>query len=334
VKNIFIIFILFITVLGSCSTGQERQQSRVPSGIFSFLSCGSNIKSFFLGGQLLKETEVITIGKGQLSGAYGIELELFKPDSISHEDIANDLFNFFKLKNFKDVKIEKETANWGTFNYVIHYQKDGELRSWGVPHEPDMYVSSKKDVIGIELTTPIMRTEEDFEIYKEVVAFLDQKGLTSAKNIGGVHVHVGTEFLTLADFFRVTSALDQSYIELKKYFKPDKGRRGISSAELMMGNRRLRERVEKRPDALAFDVYEGMSPFSQGPIRYNRGFQTIEFRFFNSTTNIEELLFFKEFSVRFMQKSLEDDEFLENIAEMSYPEIFESLAFKSWPKVK
>lgn len=304
----------------SCSTVRIAPQRNIAA--FKSFTCLDAFRGLFKVGS--KQSKPSAIAK-----TWGIEMELAHNDIMTQSELAQNLVQFFKKKGFKNVNFKKRNADDSNyFNYEISYDHLGQTHHWSVPHESGFYNEATKKISGFEITTSIMTSKEDELLFKDVVTYLKDLGLSPARGIGGTHVHIGTNNLTIDQLKKIYHAYVESYDELQKYFSSDSGRSYIGASTLSRGHHILRNHYAQ--DMLVKDmVADGSDFFFQGPIRYNKAYDTLETRFFNSSTSPDELLFNMRFARSFIKKILEDDKFYEQVGEMSYTEIFKKLNLKA-----
>jgi hypothetical protein len=331
-KKNFLYPILIMVILTSCSFLESWE--RAPS---SFIPCKQEVKQVLLG---RKKAEQRLYYQGaffkheKMTDTWGVETELFRPLKVSDEKILNKLKSFFKKKKYKNIKLnDEESADEESFDYFIRYERNDKVETWGLPYEPDLYDRHTGQTVGIELTTPVMRNDDDLILFVEVLQLMEKLKLSSAIDRGGVHVHIGTQSLTIEELYLVAKALESSYDQLIKFFKPQEKRKHIQIGQLRIGLPRLLKLVKEKSSILASEAKLVHNYFKYGPFRFNEDFETLEFRFFNSTTNPTLISFYKEFSIRFVRQALSDSRFRQSVETMSYAEIFRALRFDSWPVV-
>ena len=310
--------ILLSIFMFSCSVVPERA-SRHPSSLDLAKRCFHSLARSFKSSPENNSKDI-----EKISETWGVEMEFFKSDDYDQEKVANSLYQFFYEKFDGAVRFEKKGSfNRDQLDYLIHVEKDGESKTWTVPYEATLYSDDTQRVYGVEVTTEIFSGAEDPELFLEVIAHLKQIGLTPAREMGGTHIHLGTNNLTVGDLERIFLGLNRSYKTFREYFSPDTGRRHIEASDLLVGYNRLKSKRDKGQPLSQLTIANLF--FTGGPVRFNLNYQTLEFRFFNSTTNFEEILFFKKFSKLFVEKVLSDDNFLENLESMSYQQIFKEI---------
>lgn len=260
----------------------------------------------------------------KIASTWGMEIELFPLTDLSRAELANRMATFFHSRGFESRVYSENAPNKGEFDYFIELKRGNETKVWGLPYEPSLYRGINYKNNGIEITTAIMETPEDEEILEDVLTYLIFQGLTKASNIGGTHIHLGTNQLSIGELYRIFSAFEGSYDQIRRIFNPDEGRRYISQAALMMGKRHLQSR-QNQSELLEHMTSNSHLFFNEGPIRFNKKYNTLELRFFNSSLDFEQQKFNLAFAKRFIPKILADDEFYENLHILSAESILKKL---------
>lgn len=273
-----------------------------------------------------------------LQNTWGIELELKHNNKYSRKDVALKIQDYLNSLGHKtkfstidinrrgipEKEIPKDMPKSPYNDYLIEYELNGRNYVWTVPFEPDFYNANRGiNYPGVEITSPIMRDEKDHFTFEKIVNFLNKIGLEVAFNKGGTHIHWGIGKLKIKDITRIYEAYYKSFPEIKKIFNPDPDRGYISFEDLE--NTLFKLRDIKNKNLSLEDLENPYEVFRNGPIRYNIRIKTFESRFFNSSKNPKEILFFTMFSRAFFLKVLEDDSFYTSLHKLSADEILVQL---------
>lgn len=271
--------------------------------------------------------EVLEVRK--LDDTFGVELELLHNDLYTTKEIAQMLANFFRQKGFKDAQTTTiaEPFMPNEEVYLVSYMDQGVKKTWTFPIEVDFFIDHKTKHPGFELTTPIMNGEKDEKLLVDVINYLKEKEIKPARNLGGTHVHWGSNELTYADYIKIYEGYLKAYPVIKKHFAPDEGRGFIEEKYLES----TLENLKKLPHAELKHPKEDRNAgnfFAPGsPIRFNLTHDTFETRFFNSSVNAEDIVIFIKFSKRFADKIITDDAFLQRLDTLPIEKIFKEIGF-------
>ena len=149
--------ILLTLLLTSCTTGlYHKEVKRSPQSIFDCL------KHF----RIFSKKD---ISKNELSGltnTTGVEVELFTPQDIGQEEAANLVLNYIQKNVDESAFLAKDNSYAiDSYDYKIISNEGKRQKIWSIPYEPDLYNYSTQKSIGIELTSNILKTKEDYLIY-------------------------------------------------------------------------------------------------------------------------------------------------------------------------
>lgn len=308
-----LINIIFISLLLlSCSSIQKQKNiQRHPQSIHRCLK----ILHKFLINEKLK--------RPKLTETNGIEVELLTPENLNQESSAALVLEYIRLNYDNFATITKDDGSViNSFDYKISYEVDGLPKIISIPHEPSLYNPVTKESIGIEITSNILNTEKDYKQFYDLINLLKRKGLENARGVGGTHIHVGTNNLSVKDLRNIFESLLNAQAEILKRFSPDKDRKFSSYATLVPGLNSL-ERLDQ--DLLLKDIELRHTFFTQGAVRYNTKYDTIEFRLFNSTNSSTELESYIDFSNNFTRRVLEEESFKDRLKNMSFDDILNEI---------
>ena len=235
-----------------------------------------------------------------LSSTAGIEFEGSIPKHLSFRTIAEAIEADLKQRNPYDrVWIEEEPFGNIESSYHVKHDKNGWIKTYSIKVEGDLNFEKlyEPDVKGLEITSPIMRTEEEVSYFISILDELRSFGLKSRPDKGGIHIHWGvkeTETLSnVSNLYKAVYKLIQS--SLKHFnFGSDRGEfLNFLSFKSIVDN--FAAVAQENPDeTLSEGDVEQISKRSL--MRYESRYGTIELRLFNSTLNPDLNQFYFEFT--------------------------------------
>ena len=196
----------------------------------------------------------------------------------------------------------------------IQYKYKDKIYKWSVDHEDSM---GKLHVV--EIISPVLERREEAQVFYSLIERLNSIYKFTGKDELGFHIHVDASQFNRADQGTLLKTLLIVEQSLYNYFGSSKKRFTHIAPLSQFVNKARGEIIDLRESLLPTDKEHG--------IIYSPHWETIEFRFFNSTTSVEKMNFAIEFSTRLMQAVEQKNprliQFIEKHEEVSSGDIHE-----------
>lgn len=226
-----------------------------------------------------------------LNSTAGMEFEGSVPAQLEFRILAERIRSNLESQYPNDeVWVEEEPFGTIENSYHVKHSHDGWIDTYSVKVEGNL-VSERRyepEVKGVEITSPIMRTEEQVAVYIWILDDLRALGLKSRPDRGGIHVHRG---VSPDETLKRVSELYTGVYKLMR----------SASEHFRLGSERgefldlwsLRSIVdsfqavaEANPEATLSNG-DVSQIAKRSVLRYEQRYSTIELRIFNSTLNQE-----------------------------------------------
>ena len=258
--------------------------------------------AFFFFGQLSSAqtelsrlfTQFTPMTEQEFDETRGIEIEGYVPSSIGILGTVEFVRDFL-ISRFENVRVSYEPyiargeiGKVTLQQHVISYEHHG--RSYKYSIVPDFSVRPDAGFYPVEVVSPILHSNEDFENHMALIEHLTEMGFRSHPHLAGVHAHIGVPNLTPAELALIGYVFSMIEDDISAWANISERRREYTQPFLDVEQRALRSgQLANMPLSEIFERY-----FSEAYSRY-RIFnlaavfktKTIELRFLNGTTNEE-----------------------------------------------
>ncbi len=311
---------LILTLFTGCSPFRiNYERERYIASVTTNGSCSTDFIS------LLKE-------KDRLASSVGFEFEGAFPDHLSFYDLA-----LLVKKNLKQqfpsgkVSIQEVDHKYGPSEYkVILMQKEGEtLYPKVFTIKDDASLEFKDPLIkGVEITSPVMRTNQDYDSFLQVLKEVQRGGVIARQDVGGVHIHYGLPLEKgYADLMSLYELFVKAQDSLMAFFKVHPGRGYQNVIQTKKAYEAIKKIAKKNPHQ-KLDSLTVPELNQRSILRIVPSLGTWEVRFFNSTLDPEINQFYQSFVNKiFSLWQSGDADFLQFIAERETISAYELLQF-------
>lgn len=289
-----LIILLSLIVTQSC-TSWTHEWIRSPASR-TFGSCQENFRF------LAKLTS-----NNSLSSTVGFEFEGAIPAQLTYQDVAKRIKDKAQeLYPERTIELEEVEYDYGLSDYKVLIFGDEETLTISV--KSDMSLSMEdKTLNGIEITSPIMKTQKDYMNFLTLLEDLKELNLKARQDVGGIHFHYGLPLdRTYADLVPLYEVFAKGYESLLNYFKANPGR-GFQSVDKFVESFDELKKVAKSNPELPIRNYSVSQLHNRSILRILPPLHTWEIRFFNSTLDPEINEFYREFSDRLYSMWLKRD---------------------------
>ena len=216
-----------------------------------------------------------------------ISLEDHSAGDHMHDRVSDIEKTFSKEEDM--LEFFEEYLGTYVFSVNIQYKYKNKIYKWSVDHEDSM---GKLHVV--EIISPILKRREEAQVFYSLIEKLNSVYKLEGKKELGFHVHVDASHFNRADQGTLLKTLLIVEQSLYNYFGSSKKRFAHVAP--------LSQFVDKKRGESITDLKKLLLPVDKryGTI-YSPHWETIEFRFFKSTTSVEKMNFAIEFSTRLMQ---------------------------------
>lgn len=221
----------------------------------------------------------------------GIEIEGLISKKIGFQGVAKAIHSEL-LHDDPSAEFRKISKN----HYEIHWKSPNEVKKiWTVILEK----SIRTYETPLEITSPILENRADFRRFTDIVQLVQSIGAKSEPKGGGVHIHVDFNQARPGEMALLAGVFSEIETELKTLFSMSKSRSPFAENTDLF----LNFLIQKSPlnDAplqrlthllIVQDRHHALNLQS-----YSK-YQTVEFRLFNSTFDIEALQLMLDFSIK------------------------------------
>lgn len=250
----------------------------------------------------------------------GVEIEgaIEDPVNNTYKVVANKIKKFYDSKG-RYAEVDKEY----TYNISREYEYGESAKNTFETYSSDnlsLYkirtkydrtlevkfdetlVGTPENSYGIEITSPIMSRHRDVELFEELITRLESMNIHSFVERGGVHVHIDAKGILVGQYKRMLKKFLEEKKKLYDRFKPVKTR-GLQDYFIT----KQLNLLETYDNNLTLDKVDKIIFYNRGPIAYSPNHKTIEFRLFNSTTDVDEIKEMVQFSLDFVEENSASD---------------------------
>lgn len=226
----------------------------------------------------------------------GIEIEGSFPKKIGLKKLAQQIRSKLN-KDLPQIKVELSYDDFEDIFIIRYKKKNNKVMTWTIKEDPTVGTEE----IPLEITSPILEEPEDYESFKKVIQLVKDAGAQSEPSTGGVHVHVnfnhqdGPELAALAGIF---SEIEE---EVKQLFSvmPTRNDHIKPTGRLLL--RTIKETKNPNDASFLYNLINSQSRNHALNLQSLRRFQTVEFRLFNSTFDIEALELMSDFATKVVE---------------------------------
>lgn len=227
----------------------------------------------------------------------GIEIEGSVPLKVNTHGIAEIAKNLLS-KHYKKVEI----SNYFPLQIyqIIYRKKNGVDKILRIDIDPTIITSRAP----FEIASPILEDSEDFKVFWELIREIKKRGGQSETASAGVHIHIDFEGATAGEMATLAAVFSEIEADLLNRFAISKERLRYAAPTSQALLDFLNDRFSKEEPS----VYSFFDQLGANYDRYHalnlRSYlqhQTVEFRLFNSTLNIEALDLMVDFSSKLVK---------------------------------
>lgn len=224
----------------------------------------------------------------------GIELEGSFSEKFRRYDLAQAAARVLSNKRgYRNIQVNKPDHLLDS-RITVSYEDQGQVYEYEFTH--DISISPIKNHRGIEIKSPILRKGEDFETYVEVIEALKERfQLTAEPYSAGVHIHVGFPKARAQEIAALVQLFSSIEYEANDYFQKTREREDYTGPTEMAMIDFLETAVVRKiqlPDLMDAQTsrHRGLN------IHALDAHGTVEFRLFNSTVNLKQIEFYRNFA--------------------------------------
>ncbi len=260
-----------------------------------------------------------SIANGQLADdslSVGIEVEALMTKGVTRKIVAQNVKKSIEDAIGSSIEGLQITSNplKGLVGYDVKYIKDGKEHVWQVIGDPSLRSS------GVEIVSPVLKGLDDKKLYNQVISKLSGKGLIKSDPVfGGVHVHVGATNMSASQASRLAT----------EYAKIDKAAKSSFSSHGYRVDKFAKEHPEKFLEQTKNNVYKTTESLAKASAEDKRtalnlrrlleepSARTVEYRFFNSSVDVDAIESMVRFSEKFTTAVKQNDTRLLNAVSQS-----------------
>lgn len=262
-----------------------------------------------------------------LASSLGMEFEGAIPQFIRYEEVALKVQNRIKkLYPLSAVTVERQIVPYSDPPYKVIWELDGVKREINILGDSSLQFE-EKGLKGIEITSPVMRVNSDFDFFVDIIDELKVLNLKPRPDKGGIHFHNGIpegtsyeDLIPLYEFFLKGSKL------LLEVFHVNPERNVENNGVLVAMIAELRKLASEGRLVHNHVSYELNK---RSIIRLTGHLKTFEIRAFNSSLDKEILSAYHHFNQRLFEKWRNDPDslrkFVEEFNEDSREELYSFL---------
>lgn len=275
----------------------------------------------------------------------GIEVEASIPKDTTYAGVQAEVADYLRgLPGVTDVKLSvgykhvlQRVEPADLREYRIHFQYEG--REYEMSLGLDASVNAPVGRRAIEVRSPILRTEADVGVFLGIIEHLRRNaGMEATPLTGGVHVHVGAKDLGAPEVKTAVRAYRRVRKGVDALFAKTEGREP-NTQEFTEKLAKLVEEENGEP-SLKTLIRASRDRHRALNLQSLKRFGTLEFRLFNSTVDVEQLVFMADFSMKFVDAVARKDAAIYRVLEKplddpaTLPALLEALGMRASGKEK
>ena len=231
----------------------------------------------------------------------GIEVEAVVPNTVSDPDVLHIIMNQIHAQHPKAV-IKQINAS------SLEYQSSRTSPTYIYKTDRDKSINPPAGFRGIELISPILRTQHDVEVFYKILEQLHQQlRLTAAPMSAGVHVHIGFPKAQSEELSLLGWLFDSIEAQVHDKFKtilPRLKWANYTDAKVKELYKNKDKQLRQQPKPLDHKAEPHDNEFFKPTWSKHYGLNftslpklgTVEFRFANSSTNVAKVRGFVNFT--------------------------------------
>ncbi len=220
----------------------------------------------------------------------GVEVEGVIPSSTSYDQLAQMIIAHVRSRFPEQrVRMDDEANEFSQFgNVYLEWGPRGQGQQLAI--KMDGSLPGDGVINGVEITSPILRTPRDFQIFSSIMEHLIESGIYKAHPKAGVHVHIGMPGAQAREVALLVRAFTAVQDPAYEHF------------QVLRSRERFAERLSPRYLRLLTRVSQVTRKMNELYSRFHHKFtglnlihlgndrmRTVEFRLFNSTEDIGEM---------------------------------------------
>lgn len=228
----------------------------------------------------------------------GIEIEGSVPREVDLSGIARRINNWLKFKKKQVQTIHNPYINQYEISYISN---SGQKKIFKLDRDPS--VISRR--ASFEISSPILETPEDFHVFQEIVKQLKKIGGKNEANTGGIHIHIDFSDISFGETAGIAAVFSEIEEELMNRFSTSASRKVYTqptSKELIDFLKKAT--IDEDLTVASTEIWKTISNNTRQHalnLQAYRIYNTVEFRFFNSTLDLEALELMHDFSSKLVQ---------------------------------
>lgn len=267
----------------------------------------------------------------KLASSVGLEFEGAFPAQFSYYDVALVMKKSLEEKfPNSQVTLNEIDHRFSASEYQVIVNKGDVSQTYSVKGDSSLSFEDS-NLKGIEITSPIMRTKQDFEAFLEVLEEARTKGINARQDVGGIHLHYGLpRDKTYAELEPLYELFVKSHESLLSYFRVNPGREYQSPRQLEEALEAIRQIAGRDPSKTLENLTVGELN-RRGLLRILPTLGTFEVRFFNSTLDPQINRFYQDFVDRLFSRWQNNDPellaFIKSSDTLEIPDLLRVLDF-------
>lgn len=226
----------------------------------------------------------------------GIEIEGSFPKKTGLKKLAKKIRNTL-VRDYPQIKVELHHDDFED-NFLIRYKKkNGKVMTWTIKEDPTVGTQE----IPLEITAPILEEPEDYESFKKVIQIVKEAGAQSEPLTGGVHVHVNFNQQEAPELAALAGLFSEIEEEVKELFSVMSTRQEHIKPTGRALLRTIKDTIDPKNALFIYNLFDSQSRNHALNLHSLRRYQTVEFRLFNSTFDIEALELMSDFAVKLVE---------------------------------
>lgn len=223
----------------------------------------------------------------------GIEIEGSLPKDINYSRAASIIKRILK-KNYSNVTTLYYDR---TQQYQIYYKSpSNEIQSYKISRDPSIIT----DRTPFEISSAILKSDDDFKVFREIIEEIKNNGGKSEIASAGTHIHVNFENARTVEMANLAAIFSEIEKDLKKRFSvsPFRGRHIKNTSKDLL--KLLNDETVQEDDSIRklLKVQERNHALN---LRSYSHFDTVEFRLFNSTLDLDAIELMVDFSTQLVK---------------------------------
>lgn len=223
----------------------------------------------------------------------GIEVEGSLPKNLNYDhaasiikQILNKHYSFVNLQYYDQLQL-----------YQIYYRTlRNEIKSYKISQDPSIVTNQTP----FEVSSSILKDEDDFRVFREILEEIKNNGGKNESASAGVHIHVNFDQAQASEMATLAAIFSEIEKDLKKRFSvsSSRGRHIKNTSKNLL--KLLTEENFEESDSIKKLLRIQTRKHALNLRSYDR-FDTVEFRLFNSTLDLEAIELMVDFSTKLVK---------------------------------